>query len=585
MSAAYEGTPVIASGLEYIIERAYREMQPYMWAREAAVNALEAEASRIEFTVEWQAVENIGVYRRMVVDNGWGMNSRELDLFRQFGETSKRVYGAPNENYGVGVKSGCWPWNPYGFVVISRKDGETNMLWVAHTGGEYELKQMPVLEDEDEIVLKHVFPTFEDEEHGCDWEAVFPEWVEEHGTAIVLMGDSPNADTIRGDRAKGEDGLTGVQKFLNERLYSLPQGVEVGSIEFVNADRERWPKSASDRKSAGMRQVRGARAMTAYWDEAPKHGRVALADGTEVEWILASTDHVKPLANEEPKKGETLVYDTTGRSSLLANNSQPLPRDRWAETFALNLPQAIVDALKEQREKEVIEGGVEDEESAKRLQARFGARWKLPVLRMAQKGGEKMLAALPGSTPRAPIRRRERHGGSTVERIRAVTGLKVTDQQTVGFADALGTPKGRRSHAAIDLPKVEVVTAAGFMDDPAKWAATWIAPSQMEPRGIVQINRDHPVVEEQAEYWAQRVPDHAAEEALRKVPFILGEIVACNVAHNNRFKSVPGVAEQGVEEQMRSSASLTNVILGLIQTDAVIGPKLGYLGKTKTVAS
>ena len=32
---------------------------------------------------------------------------------------------------------------------------------------------------------------------------------------------------------------------------------------------------------------------------------------------------------------------------------------------------------------------------------------------------------------------------------------------------------------------------------------------------------------------------------------------------------------------MRSEAALTNVILGLIQTDAVIGPKLGYLGKKK----
>jgi len=54
--------------------------------------------------------------------------------------------GAPNETYGVGVKSGCWPWNPYGFVVVSRKDGETNMLWVQKTGGEYELRQFPVEE-------------------------------------------------------------------------------------------------------------------------------------------------------------------------------------------------------------------------------------------------------------------------------------------------------------------------------------------------------------------------------------------------------------------------------------------------------
>jgi hypothetical protein len=644
MSTAYAGTPVIASGLEYIIERAYREMQPYMWAREAAVNALEAEATRIEFTVEWQAVENLGVYRRVIIDNGWAMNARELDLFRQFGESSKRIFGAPNENYGVGVKSGCWPWNPYGFVVVSRKDGETNMLWVYNGGSGYELKQFPVIEDEDDQpVLKHVFPTFEDDEHGCDWDAVLPDWVGDSGTALILLGESPAADTIRGDASKGEDGLAGVQKFLNERLYSLPDGVEIRSIEFVNADREGWPRSVADKTGKYVsRSIRGARSVSAYWDASPASGRVPLSDGTDVEWILAETDppknvdddsrspaagyhgrfarrgriavvnhdevydindhhstyrthgitstdvarrltlfyHVKPLANQEPRRGETLVYDTTGRSLLLCNSAQPLPREAWAEEFALKLPSEISEALKRAREKEIIEGGVDDEEAAKKLQARFGARWKTAVLRMTQKGGERMDPSIPGSTPRV-IRRKKKSSTSTDVAARGgQTGLKQGEQNTVGFASPDGTAAGKKSQAALDLPRVAVVSASEFMDDADKWAVAWISPSPVEPRGLVQICRDHPVVQEQAEYWAQRVPDYAVEEALKKVPFILGEIVACNIAHNNRFKAVEG--EQGVEARMRNPAALTNVILGLIQTDAVIGPKLGYLGKQKT---
>jgi uncharacterized lipoprotein YmbA len=650
VSGTFEGTPVIAAGLEYIIERAYREMQPYMWAREAVINSLEAEATRIEFTPEWQAVKNKGVYRQMVVDNGWAMNARELDLFRQFGESGKRMTGAPNENYGVGVKSGCWPWNPYGFVVVSRKEGETNMLWVHKTGGEYELRQFLVEEfDGDEIgVLKHVFPAFEDDEHGCDWAEVFPDWVEESGTAIILLGDGPDADTIRGDASKGEGSLTGVTKFLNERLYDLAEGTEIHTSVFTTADKAQWPKNINDKRVRREgkedarryvdRRVLGAQALASYQDDDPKTGRVPLSDGTEVEWLLVQPDpdkvlggylgafasrgriavvhhgevyepsdhhstyrqhgiasatiakkvtlfyHVKPLALEEPIKGETLVYDTTGRSSLLANNAQPLPREKWAEEFARDLPEEIIEEMRAERENEVIEASVEDEEAARRLQARFGVRWRLAILRMA-KSGQRMQVSIPGTESREIDAERAKVKRTPIKlRTRTSSrGLKRPDDQPLkaGLADKNGTTKGKKSSAGLDLPRVEVVSAERFGED--VWAVAWVAPSKVEPRGLVQVNRDHPVISEQAEHWAGRVPDHAAQEALRKVPVILGEIVACNIAHNGRFKSVEGVGDLKVEQEMRSSASLTNVLLGLIQTDAVIGPKLGYLGKHKDV--
>ena len=72
----FHDEPMKASGLHHFIERDYRDTSsPFQWARETAINAIEAEASRILFGIEWQGVEARGVYRRYVADNGVGMKS------------------------------------------------------------------------------------------------------------------------------------------------------------------------------------------------------------------------------------------------------------------------------------------------------------------------------------------------------------------------------------------------------------------------------------------------------------------------------------------------------------------------------
>jgi hypothetical protein len=49
--------------------------------RELFKNALEAGGTRIELGPEWQAVEELGVYRLMAADNGKGMGPDELLKF------------------------------------------------------------------------------------------------------------------------------------------------------------------------------------------------------------------------------------------------------------------------------------------------------------------------------------------------------------------------------------------------------------------------------------------------------------------------------------------------------------------------
>lgn len=66
--------PMKTSGTEHFIERTYREGGAYQWVRETLFNATEANATRIEYGIEWQAVENRSVYRRVIADNGDGYN-------------------------------------------------------------------------------------------------------------------------------------------------------------------------------------------------------------------------------------------------------------------------------------------------------------------------------------------------------------------------------------------------------------------------------------------------------------------------------------------------------------------------------
>jgi len=73
----------------------------YQWAREFLKNAIEANASKVEFGIEWNAVEKFGLYRRTIVDNGLGMSKDELLLFfSTLGEGAKRI-GGIHDNFQV----------------------------------------------------------------------------------------------------------------------------------------------------------------------------------------------------------------------------------------------------------------------------------------------------------------------------------------------------------------------------------------------------------------------------------------------------------------------------------------------------
>src|SRR5262249_61475241 len=99
-------------GASHFVNRMFEACGNYQWAREFLRNALEAGATRVEFGIEWQAVEKDGVYRRTISDNGSGMARDELlRFFSALGEGARR-FGGAHDKFGVGAKSASVPWHP-----------------------------------------------------------------------------------------------------------------------------------------------------------------------------------------------------------------------------------------------------------------------------------------------------------------------------------------------------------------------------------------------------------------------------------------------------------------------------------------
>jgi len=57
------------SGARIFADRMFEACGNYQWARKFPKKSLDGEATKIEFGIEWQAVEKAGVYRRTVADS------------------------------------------------------------------------------------------------------------------------------------------------------------------------------------------------------------------------------------------------------------------------------------------------------------------------------------------------------------------------------------------------------------------------------------------------------------------------------------------------------------------------------------
>jgi hypothetical protein len=620
--------PMGATHLGELVDRTYRESHDFQWAREAAINSKEAGATRVIFGVEWQGVERKGVYRRIILDDGWGMSPDDAPLFmNRFGGSGKPI-GGVHENWGHGVKTSTLPWNRNGIVVITKTvDGGTSMMRLGYNENSNEYGIRTEL-DENGFHLA-VYEPYDDEDDGINYSDVIPEEYE-HGTAIILFGSPQQPDSILGayDRAAESDN-NGLVRYLNERIWDL-EGLKIRVDIFNHTNKKQWPRNANDREIPNTstqkwqtRTIRGAKnhIVSDFRDSSLEaSGTVQIANGAaEVQWYLrrgtptqttsvaryrgyiaylyrnelySLSNHpssfrsfgipawmkdlvfliVKP--GEYDDKSKQGVYSNDARTQLMLapmgrEGVRTLPISDWANDFAQHLPAEISEKITAHFAAQAS-STIRDKSWAQRLADRFGALWRIEKL-FANKNGQQSVKTVQ------PVKQGGTNTGDGPPRgPRLKPSLKT--HELTGFGQDVPA-KPRKVFGG--LPEYRPARAEDF-DEP--WIlASWERPNPTnEMKGEVLINTEHAVIRKHIFEVQSRFTDEYSEKIADEVIGVYGELACAHIAHSESLKSVMPNRDL-VDEKLRSDGALTMALLGMWQVEAILMPRLsGYMVKRKS---
>jgi hypothetical protein len=358
----------------FLLDRLGQDCHPLQFLRELTQNSIEAiqrtnESGEIVWDVDWNYLDLEGVKKLCVIDTGEGMTGLEMvehinKLSSSGGEQSL------SGNYGVGAKIAAATKNHHGMVYLSwkRKQGAMIHLWRNPDDGIYGLIQQKRADGN-----FSEFVELEDE--------VKPDLVRDHGTKIVLLGNSADEDTVKAPPGTPSPSRW-IAKFLNTRFYRFPKGITVKA-------REGWDYPRSDGARNKMRTLTGQESYLE--DHKTRSGEVRLNGATARWWILedseslthdenyyASKGHVAALHKDElyektsgrstaarlqqfgvifghrqvviyiePHGGEDIHLTTnTSRTNLLINN-ESLPWADWAAEFREKMPHEIDDLVQQ----------------------------------------------------------------------------------------------------------------------------------------------------------------------------------------------------------------------------------------------
>lgn len=613
------------TGASVFVNRMFEACGNYQWAREFLKNSLEAAATKVEFGIEWQAVENNAIFRRTIADNGHGMSADEIQsFFATLGLGNKKI-GGLHDNFGVGAKIAALPWNPEGLVVLSYKDGVASMIKIVldPETNEYELVDFD-LGDKRTCVID---PTRIAPLDGVNWGAVAPDWVKEHGTVVVLLGSEEHSDTVLGNARADEKDIKGLSVYLNTRFWDLST-VDVTVTELRSEKKTSWPTGPNDRDDArrpNNRRIMGARHYiqdiegkegkltghgTLMLDEervivdwflwegqrpaihsyAKKGGYVAVRYRDELFDLSAAKPIFRAFGVIEDKVQQNLtiiiepqhyhptstpwgVHPDQSRNRLIftgnGEKGGSLPMFDWGAEFAEQLPEAIRQAILAARGEN--KGSIEDEEYRKRLQDRFGARWtirrRVAVAERTERTEEGQATA---DTVNVSVieRRGPRRGVISTRRKKTVEQVHVIAEAGTGTATV-------ERDMPVDVPHYRYGMKEDFDQD---WhLAAWFPNDTQGP--TVLLNQEAPVLLEAIKYHQDQYPDIYAEEIQKAVMDTYGEIAAAKIAHSQKLTS--RISEQELDKDYRSEKALTVALMGLLAEEAVISQRLGRFGRKK----
>jgi hypothetical protein len=504
--------------------------------------------------------------------------------------------------------------------------------------GEYVLEEVGWEDEFGDEQLSTVYPPYYDADLGFDWADTIPDFIKEkgHGTTFVLLGRSNTDNTVEGDPERGERHRYLGRKYFNQRFWELPSGVTLQVIEMPDNPAD-WPKSRDERNKYQNRTVRGAKSLIEYKNTAGAEfvawkGIVDLSDGTRVHcWLRtepkvetgglgASSGFIGVLyrgelygsANADQDDGDTrigaIVYrqfgitsdvmrrriflimeppefnETTGEAGVAPSTGRAdlywmgaglsarsvKPAD-WSEEFGENMPKEILDALN--AEYASHEHSDDRDERFKKVMDRFSKRWRASRARVQDRDTDTTTApTAPGTTPRAPIdspppRPRK-------PRRRKVVVVRGRAGNTIIGQPATGDTPAKTTKVALGVPNCRWVTADDINE--AGMLAAWESPNTMEPNGCILLDKGHPVIRSQVEYWQTQYPKSVAPQVEEIVLGAYEEVAVAKVAHMHALTGA--VISEDQRNEMLVNPALTTGLLGLISEDALIGPRTGKLG-------
>jgi hypothetical protein len=624
------------TGASNFVNRMFEACGNYQWAREFLKNSLEAQATKIEFGIEWQAVEKLGTYRRTIIDDGSGMDREELlRFFSTLGEGAKKIAGI-HDNFGVGAKIASLPWNPEGVVIISYKNGRGSMIWIMlNDSGDYELVDF-VIDGTKTCVIE---PAIVDDD-GIDWAALRPDWLDDHGTIVVLLGSEGHPDTVLGNPQMGEREIKGLSVYLNSRFWDLTSA-EVKVVELRSLKKNHWPQGPNDKDNSrrpNNRLILGARhyltevkaqtgklrdsgvllldedRVEAEWylwggdrphidSYARMNGYVAVRYNDELFQITSNKVHFRWFGVIEGKVQQNLsiilspqhyqtgngrwgIHPDQSRNHLLftgnGDKGVEMPLSDWGLEFAETMPEPIRGAIREARGD--LQGSIDDDDYRKRLQDKFGNRWMTKALVRATRESRNRQDVAASRDEVEASRGADANGDAessvisdlapddSYRRRKRSKTVKVVRRAVVGLGEA-----GVEREVPVDIPRFRAAKSDAFTQP---WHIALWAPNDTDGPTVL-INIDSPILQEVVEYHQAQYPDVYAEEVAKTVRQVFGEVAACKVAHSQKLTK--NISEEELDRVYRNEQALTLALMGLMAEESVIAQRLGKLGRKKTV--
>jgi hypothetical protein len=248
-----------------------------------------------------------------------------------------------------------------------------------------------------------------------------------------------------------------------------------------------------------------------------------------------------------------------------------LPLADWGYEFADQMPEEIRAAIKKVRGEGP--GSLEDEEYRRRLQDKFGDRWRVKQIVEAKTSN-------PNNQPISLTSESVRADDTDVTKVRTPRKRRRPRAvHVIRFRTTDGaTGEGVEREIAVDVPKFRFVSKDEF-DHP--WHLALWAPN--DPDGpTVLLNEESPFLIEAIRYHQEQYPEIYASEVDKIVRTTYGEVAVCKVAHSQKL--IAQIAEEELDATYRSEASLTVSLMGLLAEESLIAQRLGKLGRKKTAA-